>query len=93
MGPQRIPVIHNGVFGQARLMPSLSPIRMGEPPGPTMPTDEIDYNQAVAYYEGIRQNFEGLLAMLGPTAEKILAQAKQAYEEALKTKASTRTRI
>lgn len=95
MGPQRFPVVHNGAFGQARLFPTAPSVqvRMGEPPGPTMPAEQIDYNKALAYYEGIRKNFEGLLALLGPSAEKALEQAKQAYEEQLKTKAATRTRV
>lgn len=92
MGPQRVPLVHNGVFGQARLLPQVNkPVaRMGEPPGPTMPTEEIDYNKAFQYYEGIRKNFEGLVALIGPSAEKALAQAKQAYEESLKAKIGAR---
>lgn len=92
MGPQRVPVVHNGVFGQARLLPRINrvPLRLGEPPGPMMSAEEADYNKALAYYEGIRKNFEGLTALLGSSAEKALAQAKQAYEEALKTKAGAR---
>jgi hypothetical protein len=95
MGPQRVPLVHNGVFGQARLLPQVQKpaARMGEPPGPTMPAAEIDYNKAFAYYEGIRKNFEGLVALIGPSAEKALAQAKQAYEEALKAKNGMGTRI
>lgn len=92
MGPQRIPLVHNGAFGQARLLPTVQRgPKMGEPPGPTIPTEEIDYNKAYAYYEGIRKNFEGLVALLGPAAQNALNQAKQAYEEILKTKAAGRT--
>jgi hypothetical protein len=91
MGPQRVPLVHNGVFGQARLLPEMKPVaRLGEPPGPTMPSEEIDYNKALAYFEGIRKNFEGLVALIGPSAEKALAQAKQSYEEILKKKMGTR---
>jgi hypothetical protein len=92
IGPQRVPLVHNGVFGQVRLLPEIKrpAPRLGEPPGPTMPAEEIDYNKAYQYLDGIRKNFEGLVALIGPSAEKALEQAKQAYEEALKTKNGTR---
>jgi hypothetical protein len=39
----------------------------------------------MAYYEGIRNNFEALVSLIGDSAETALAQAKAAYEQALKT--------
>lgn len=90
MGPQRIPIVHNRAFGHAALLPtaqSATPRRkqLGEPPGPTGDGTTIDYQQAMAYYEGIRNNFEALVSLIGDSAETALAQAKTAYEQALKT--------
>lgn len=98
MGPQKIPLIHNRAFGHTGLFPARQPVvrrlRLGEPPGPTGDGATIDYQRAMAYYEGIRNNFDALVALIGDSAETALAQAKASYEEALKTwTASQPTRI
>jgi hypothetical protein len=89
MGPQRIPLVHNRAFGQTGLFPiAQKPVarrlHLGEPPGPTGDGATIDYQKALAYYDGIRNNFEALVALIGDSAKTALAQAKASYEEALK---------
>lgn len=84
MGPTRIPVIHNRAFGHVGLFQTNRRAYLGQPPGPTIDGTTIDYQKAVAYYDGIRNNFDALVSLIGDSAEKALAQAKAAYEEALK---------
>lgn len=95
MGPMRIPLVNNRAFGHIGLFPT-APQRahLGEPPGPTGDSATIDYQKALAYYDGIRNNFDALVSLIGDRAETALAQAKAAYEEALKAwTASQPTRI
>lgn len=95
MGPMRIPVIHNRAFGHAALFPAAQQrSRMGEPPGPTIDGTTLDYQKALAYYEGISKNYETLVSLIGDSAATALAQAKAAYEDALKAWTSSQpTRI
>jgi hypothetical protein len=67
---------------------------MGEPPGPTGDGATIDYQKTKAYYDGIRNNYDALVSLVGDCAETVLAQAKAAYEDAQKAWTSSQpTRI
>lgn len=88
MGPSRIPLVHNRAFGHAALLPTAKPgrsNRLGEPPGPTIDGSTIDYQKTKDYYEGIRNNYDALVSLIGQdSAKAALDEAKQSYEEALK---------
>lgn len=84
MGPMRIPLVHNRAFGHVALFPQAQRSRLGEPPGPTGDTGTIEYQKALSYYEGIMNNYEALVALIGDSAKTALDQAKASYEEALK---------
>ena len=99
IGPNRIPLVHNRAFGHVALFPMAPAVagrsnRLGEPPGPTIDGSTIDYQKAKDYYEGIRNNYEDLVSLIGDAAKTALDEAKQSYEEALKAwTASQPTRI
>lgn len=96
IGPMRIPVIHNRAFGHAAMFPMGAPqhSRLGEPPGPTIDGTTLEYQNARAYYDGVSNNFDDLVSLIGDSAKTVLAQAKTAYEDALKAwTASQPTRI
>lgn len=100
MGPGRIPLVHNRAFGHVALFPMSPTIarrgnRLGEPPGPTIDGSTIDYQKTKDYYEGIRNNYEALVSLIGvDSAKAALEEAKGSYEEALKAwTASQPTRI
>lgn len=96
MGPNRIPLVHNRAFGHVGLFPNAPQVRqrMGEPPGPTGDGATIDYQKTKAYYDGIRNNYDALVSLVGDCAETVLAQAKAAYEDAQKAWTSSQpTRI
>ncbi len=87
MGPMKVPVIHNRAFGHLTMFPT-APVphaRMGEPPGPTIDGDTLQYQKSLTYYEGIRDNFKELSSLVGEKAAMTaLSQAKGAYERSLK---------
>lgn len=99
MGPSRIPLVHNRAFGHVALLPMQPAIagrgrRLGEPPGPTIDGSTIDYQKTKDYYEGIRNNYDALVSLIGDAAKTALDEAKQSYEDALKAwTASQPTRI
>lgn len=86
-GPQRFPVVHRQAFGHAALFgrgKKERPIALGQPPGPTMSETELKHQEKKAHYEGVQENYDNLVLLLGKDdADKTLAEAKLAYEEAL----------
>lgn len=86
-GPQRFPLVHRQAFGHAALFGSRikeRQISLGQPPGPTMSEAELKYQEKKTHYEGVQKNYENLVALLGKEdADRTLAEAKMAYEEAL----------
>lgn len=98
MGPNRIPVVHNRAFGHVALFPNAPQIasrqQLAGLPGPNGDGATIDYQKAKAYYEGVRNNYDALVTLVGDCADTIVKQAKAAYEEALKAWTSSQpTRI
>lgn len=98
MGPNRFPLVHNRAFGHVGLFANAPQAgirtRLGEPPGPTGDGTTIDYQKTKAYYEGVRNNYDALVTLVGDCADTIVNQAKAAYEEALKAWTSAQpTRI
>ena len=86
-GPQRFPVVHRQAFGHAALFGrkvTERPLFLGQPPGPTMSEAELKHQEKKAHYEGVQKNYDNLVSLLGKEdADKTLAEAKLAYEEAL----------
>lgn len=96
MGPTRIPLVHNRAFGHVGLFQNAPQVRpqLGNPMGPMGDGATIDYQKAKDYYDGIRNNYDALVALIGDAADKMVAQAKAAYEDAQRAWTSSQpTRI
>lgn len=84
MGPIRVQ--NFGAFGQNFLVPRSvqpRPRTLGAPPGPTISQAELDYQQARTQLEGVRNQYQNLVSLLGESrARQSLEEAGESYDRA-----------
>lgn len=93
-----IPLINNRAFGYVGLFgPQIQAqkrVELGNPVGPTISDTELEYKQANAFYNGIKNRYNDLVSLIGEAAaQAAIEQAQAFYEEALKAWKNSRPRI